>query len=285
MRILPRVFAAVVACSSVVGCVTEETPINAPIATDEIEGAVSPPITCPGTSGNWVDSACSGAGGNVYSSLYRAGRSATEKGEVGQIFKLSAGQGGYAGRVRLKMRLLKDLPVGGAASVVVVEVREVTTPGVIPTSSAATFARGTVLANTLPRGKPADVDVILTQVGGPTRLVDTKTYAFVVSTNDGDATPDVYNLPTPLYVGVSSHKGASPYQSAQATLKAYRRGMKATVADTFRDDPFLDYGTDDDISFSVSLGDGGAPDACWSTLMVWGTSNWGDNSGGLCIPG
>lgn len=264
MRILPRITAALIACS-VVACTTEETPIEAPITTDEIEGAVIPGVVC--TVGA---AACSGTG-DVYTSLFRVGRSGLELGEVAQTFKV--GTTGFPGRVKMKMRLLRPLPAG-SAPLVQVEVREVV-GGVIPTASSATFAKGVVAASTLPRGKPAEVEFVLFQTGTTSVALDaTKTYALVVNITK----PDTGGA----YVGIASHRGTAPYLDGTA----YRRGVRTTTLDVFVDEAFLDYGANEDLSFSVTQGDGGAPAACWSTLMVWGSSMWNDDgvvgAGSLC---
>lgn len=190
-------------------------------------------VTCAGGA-----AACSNDGlSGVYTSVYRASASSLSVGEVVQTFTNIAGT---PDKVKLRLRLLRDLP-GGAVPQVRLALRQVSS-GTVPVTTASDLARANVAADTLSRLRAADVEFVLAPTGAPVTLVASNTYALVVIADPPAGAGDVL-------VGVATHKLPS-YGTGQASRRAMRR---ADTGASYPAEPFRTFGDDVDVSFSLTL--------------------------------
>lgn len=222
----PPSFVPLVLClAAVTACEPSGDPDEA--FADELagDGSAEQPIagiTCPATY-----ALCTGSG-SAHAAMIRVGATPTSAGEIAQTFRVA--QAGLADKVRLKLRLVRKLPAGTPARLVV-SVRALAA-GLVPTAAGADLASSAVPVSTLATG--GEHEFTLAPANGSSGALEAGTdYALVVRAEAPASGAILF--------GVASH-----VLDALANAGAQRRSTREGSGG-----PFVAAGVD--LSFSLTL--------------------------------
>lgn len=231
-----------------VGCSSEAPPGDTevtPWATRESAlDAVScpmPPVDDPGQA------MCSGTIPALSSCFVSLGSDRLRR-EIAQTF--TVGRKGQAGRVRLLLKRLQEIPTDPADQAdLMLEVRPLV-DGLIPLDPAYTFAFARIkkerLQQRLALNEDVEFEINLTSAEAPyTYIMDpAETYALIIRIEEGQS----------MAVGIACHEDPEGSEVPYADGRAYSRQMRKVTDTEFTDPQFI--ADIRDLSFSFTLDDG-----------------------------